>query len=368
MTVRAPRAVLTVNGIQITPVECEIRENTHHQADTFGATMTLDGTDADERFWLDLNSITCTVRATNDYAAGGWVTKFDGKIDDVDVDLFHRVVRVTGRDRVSDLLDTKTNENWLNRTTVDIVTDIAGRVGLKANVVLTSADEMFGFGKSGLTYKDDYNHESDNDVLWNVLVRMAQREGCAVFIKPGSGVLSFLPVDQLGGSTFVVNYVAPTPFSIASGNFTALSLRRGFAVSKNVKVRVKSYQLKGKKSISSEMVSTGKVPGESAYDYRIPNLTKDQADKVAKNRLDEILRQEKGVQVDMPGDVTLDPSYMLQLAGTGTSFDQSYIISSVVHRFGEAGYRMVVDVRNQDRDRTKTQSNTASSEESTADK
>lgn len=363
MTVRAPRAVLTVNGIQITPVECEIRENTHHQADTFGATMALDdGSGANERFWADLNSITCTVQATNDYAAGGWVTKFDGKIDDVELDLFHRVVRVTGRDRVSDLLDTKTNEQWQNRTTAEIVTDIAGRVGLTANVVIPSAD------KSGLIYKDDYNRESDNDVLWNVLVHLAQREGCAVFIKPGSGVLSFLPVDQLGGSTFVVNYVAPTPFSIASGNFTALSLRRGFAVSKNVKVRVKSYALKGKKSISSEWVSNGTVKGEAAYNYRVPNLTKTQADKLAKNRLDEILRQEKGVQVDMPGDVKLDPTFMLQLAGTGTSFDQSFIISSIVHRFGEAGYRMVVDVRNQDRNRTKTQSNTASTEESTADK
>lgn len=361
MTVRAPRAVLTVNGIQVVPVECEIRENTHHQADTFGATMTLDG-DADEAFWADLASITCTVRATNDYAAGGWATKFDGKIDDVDIDLFRRTVRVTGRDRVSDLLDTKTNEQWQNQTTSEIVTDIAGRVGLTANVSIQNGD------KSGLIYKDDYNRESDNDVLWNVLVRLAQREGCAVFIKPGSGVLSFLPVDQLGGSTFVVHYVAPTPTTIASGNFTALSLRRGFAVSKNIKVRVKSYQLKGKKSISSEFSSAGKIPGESAYDYRIPNLTKTQADKAAKNRLDEILRQEKGVQVDMPGDVTLDPSFMLQLSGTGTSFDQSYIISSIVHRFGEAGYRMVVDVRNKDRNRTTTQSNTASTEESTADK
>lgn len=362
MTVRAPRAVLVVNGQQVVPVECEIRENAHHQADTFGATVTLDDPITNEIFWADLASIDCTVQATNDYTAGGWVTKFDGKVDDVEIDLFNRVARVTGRDRISDLLDTKTTEQWQNRTTSEIVTDIAGRVGLSANVSIPNAD------KSGLIYKDDYNRESDNDVLWNVLVRLAQREGCAVFVKPGSGVLSFLPVDQLGGSTYVVNYVAPTPTTIASGNFTGLVLRRGFAVSKNVKVRVKSYALKGKKSISSEFVSNGKVPGESAYDYRVPNLTKAQADKLAKNRLDEILRQEKGMQVDMPGDVTLDPTYMLQLAGTGTSFDQSFIISSIVHRFGEAGYRMVVDVRNKDRNRTSTQDATASTEESTADK
>lgn len=361
--VRAPRASIKVNGVDIIPIECEIRENTHHQADTMGATVSLDAPGADEQFWADLSSLPCTVKATNDYTSGGWVTKFDGKIDDVEIDLFNRVARVTGRDRISDLLDHKTTEQWQNRTTTEVVTDIASRVGLGAVVKLLSTAD-----KVGLIYKDDNNLESDADTLWNVLVRLATREGCSVFIKPGTGVLSFMPVDQLGGSTFIVNYQRPTQFAVASGNFTSLRLRRGFAVSKNVKVRVKSYHLRGKKSVSTEMVSNGTVPGESVYDYRVPGLTKDQADKLAKNRLDEILRHEKGMQIDMPGDVALDPTFMLQLSGTGTSFDQSFIISSVVHRFGEAGYRMLIDVRNQDRKRTKTQSATASTEESTADK
>lgn len=378
--VRSPRASLKVNGVDIIPLECEIRENTHHQADTMGASVSLDTPGADEKFWADLTSLPCVIKATNDYVLGGWVTKFDGKIDDVEIDLFNRVARVTGRDRISDLLDHKTTEQWQNRSVTDVVTDIAKRVGLQAVVSLPSAAAkpglvaaqnqaagLVGSANVGLIYQKDHNLESDQSTLWDVLVKLAQQQGCSVFVKPGTGVLSFMPVDQLGGKTFTLSYQRPTAASVASGNFTSLRLRRGFAVSKNVKVRVKSFQLKGKKSVSSEYSSNGSVPGEAVYDFRTPNMTKDQADLFAKNRLDEILRYEKGMQADMPGDVTLDPTATFKISGTGTSFDQAFIISSIVHRFGAEGYRMVVDVRNQDLNRKKIQSATASAEESTAD-
>jgi hypothetical protein len=42
----------------------------------------------------------------------------------------------------------------------------------------------------------------------------------------------------------------------------------------------------------------------------------------------------------------------LALNGTGTEFDQSYIISDIVHRFDfDGGYQMTVSAFNQDDDR-----------------
>lgn len=342
--VRQPRAVISVGGVSITPVECSVCTTTHKRGDTFNATLALDTPGGlDESYWADTAPIPVTVMATNDLRSGGWSLLFSGNVDSAEIDFVGRTVQITGRDKTAALLETKTTEKWLNRTAPEIVQDIAGRVGLTADVQVSNPDKV------GLIYKDDYNRISDQDVLYNVLVRLAQREGCAVFVKKDR--LVFKPADQLGGGSYTINYVRPTPQTYAIGNFTKLTASRNLAVAKNVTVNVKSWRQKQEQQIESEYKSNG-PGGDLTYTYRAPNLTKQQADKIAQGRHDEVVTRERSISIDAPGDVSIDPEMLLTLTGTGTGFDQDYIISQIEHRFNEGeGYRMTVSTRNKDKKR-----------------
>ena len=342
--VRKPRVLISAGGASVAPLECSVTTTTHKRGDTFSAKLALDAPGGlDEHFWADTSPIPVTVTATNDAASGGFATLFVGEVDTAEIDFDQRTVHISGRDKTAKLLETKTTEKWQNHTTSEIVNDIAGRVGLSADIQVADADKV------GLIFKDDYNRISDQDVLYNVLVRLAQREGNAVFVKKDR--LVFKPADQLGGGSFTIQYVAPTPQSYAQGNFTTLKASRNLASAKNVKVNVKSWQHKQEKVIESEYQSSG-PGGDLEYTYRAPNMTKQQADKIAKSRHDEVVGRERNLSVDAPGDVTIDPEMLLTLSGTGTGFDQDYIISQIEHRFSQhEGYRMSISTRNKDKNR-----------------
>jgi phage protein D len=77
--------------------------------------------------------------------------------------------------------------------------------------------------------------------------------------------------------------------------------------------------------------------------------TEDQNTKDQEQRQQIAATFTKEVDVTAPGDVNIDPTMALVLSGTGTAFDQSYIIYQITHTFHfEHGYRMNVIAKNQD--------------------
>jgi phage protein D len=359
--VRAPRAFLSVVGGNMTPTELAVEMTTYRKADTFSAHVPLDAVPGlDEFFWSDLPSTQITINATNDATTGGYLPLFVGNVDDVDIDWGARVARVSGRDLGAALLETKTTEKFQNQTTAQIVKTIAQRIGLTANVQVPSGDRV------GLVYKTDYARITDQDTLMNVLARLAQRSGCVFWIS--GTTLNFMPDTSLATlPPFVINYIAPTPASIAQGNFVTLRTRRNYVLSKTIQLRTRSWQLKQKQTISSEYNMPGSVSGNLVYEYRAPNMTQEQANAYTQARLNELSSREKTVDIDLPGDVTLTPEMQVQLVGTGTSFDQLYTINRVSHHFSQGGgYRMFVSTRNRDHKRSAKQAATAGTGETTA--
>jgi phage protein D len=238
------------------------------------------------------------------------------------------------------------------------VQTLASRVGLTANVSVPSNDKV------GLIYKTDTARITEQDTLMNVLTRLAQRSGCIFWIN--GTVLNFVPATAVTGPNYQINYIRPTPASIASGNFVTLRTQRSYRLAKNIKVRTKSWQMKPKQVISSEFNMLGSVGGNLVHEYKAPNLTKQQADAFTQQRLNEISSREKTVEISLPGDINLTPENPVVLTGTGTAFDQTYIVSRIGHSFSQQGYRMNVSVRNKDKSRNATQSATAGTGETTA--
>lgn len=343
---RAPRAVLAIAGGQIVPTEVSVEMTTYRKSDTFMARVSLDAVPGmDEIFWSSLTNTTINVLATNDANSLGLASIFLGNVDVVDIDWMTRTASITGRDLAAALLETKTTENFTNQTTTQVVQTICSRVGLTANVSVPSNDNV------GLTYKTDTVRITDQDSLFNVLTRLAQRSGCVFYVT--GKTLHFRPADTATGGNFTIGYVRPTPLSIAQGNFISLKSRRNYVLSRNVTVRTRSWQLKQKQSVLSELDMGGSVNGAIAYEYRAPNMTKQQADDFSQGRLNDITSQEKTLDIDMPGDTALTPEMGVTLVGTGTTFDQSYTVSRVSHNFSQGGgYRMTISTRNRDKNRT----------------
>jgi phage protein D len=343
--IRAPRCIISTDGGDFTPLECEVSVSKKQSANSFSATVALDDPNGlSEAYWLDTAPINVTVMATNDSTTGGYVQMFVGAVDQVDVDLANRTVAITGRDKTQEMTDQKTNEKWQNKKPEDIITELAGRSGLGVQIDGSSQD------KAGLKYKDDYNRISEYDSHWNMIVRLAKSMGCIAFVYGTTVYVQ--PYDSNNGGTYQLHYQAPTNSSPAQGNFTMIRCGRQLNLSKTVKVKHQSWRHKEGEAIKSEFSSQGKGSGNLEYTFKGANLTKQQQDQLAKTKLNEILSHERSLSIEMPGDVTLTPLMSVALSGTGTSADQDYLIQDIHHHWSfDGGYMMSLDVRNQDSSR-----------------
>lgn len=335
---RHPRALVIVGGQRIRPIECTVHLTTHQSADTFNAILALDKNGLDEKYWADTSPIPIEIIGTNDAQTGGWVSMIVGNVDKPEIDLIERTVRISGRDATAKMINKKTNERWQNKKASEIVKEIAGRHGLKVKLSDTLT-------KAGLQYKDDHNRISDQDSEWNVIIKLAKQEGCVAFVK--GDTLYFRAVDSTEGDVYKLRYAPPTNLSPARGTFTQLRMVRDLNLAKKISVRHRSYQHKTEKVVDSTYESEGAGDGSLDYDLRGANLTQDQNDQIASRKLAEIASHERTIVVGCPGDTAVDPRMMISLSGTGTGFDQEYMISTVEHIWSE-GYRMLINVRNKD--------------------
>lgn len=81
--------------------------------------------------------------------------------------------------------------------------------------------------------------------------------------------------------------------------------------------------------------------------YVVPNLTPDEALKLAQRRLAELTRHERVITAEMPGELSLMPRMQVLLDGSATGFDQVYWIDEVDrHLHVAGGFTQVVRARN----------------------
>lgn len=76
------------------------------------------------------------------------------------------------------------------------------------------------------------------------------------------------------------------------------------------------------------------------YEMHYPGMNQQEVETLAKTRADETIRHEMCIELEMPGDLSLDVTQQIQLSGTGTAFDQAYDIDELTFNYesGEDGY------------------------------
>lgn len=257
-------------------------------------------------------------------------TLIEGEIDTVDVDLILGTVTINGRDASAKLQQTTSAEKFINKRHDEIIKDIAGRVGLVADI--TSATEQ-----AGNFVQIDWSSLTDGTTLQEVLHRIAEVEGFRWWIR-GSKLVVRRDGDQTG--------VYPVTYSDANGkvaDVTSLKIRRNIPIAKTIKVTGNSWNPRKKSSFSS-VVTTPGATGTYEYGFHAPGKTMAQVTEHAKRKASELARHELLVEVECVGDPSIDPSMKLRLRGT-SYFDQDYQIDRIQHSFGMLGYSMSIEAK-----------------------
>jgi phage protein D len=326
---RNPTALLITKQGPLQLEEWEVHQSKTKKGDTFHAKTAINAPGCNVAFWASASGDDLDVQLV----INGSVL-FDGSVDHADIAWRETGISFSGRDKGAKLIDKTTSEKFLNQTPDQIVKTIAGRHGLSTET--DSGD------KSGKAFSDDWDAISHRGSEWSYIQNLADHFGMNAYMTGGK--IYFKDIDEQL-PPFIVWYRPPTTASHADGSFIELHTSRNMILSRPVKTNVRSHNHKQKKLISAQH-SKGGSGDALVYDYVLPGLRKDQAERICKKRHRENTKHEFSVTVDLPGDETVNVRRSLQLQGTGTAFDQSYEIDGIEHRgsWGE-GYRMTITAK-----------------------
>jgi phage protein D len=308
-------------------VEADVLSNNHYAADRFNAVVAL-GVDlwATAAYWASQTDILLDVQFSLD---GGttYTSLIQGLVDSVAIDVLTQSLRLEGRDLTAKMIDNRTQETFANRTSSEIATILAQRHKLTPMVTDTRTPV-------GRYYQSEHdrvalNQFSRSMTEWDLLIFLAGQEGFDVFVNGTS--LYFQPA---AGSSAV-------PFTITPADVQDLRLERSLTLARDIVVTVKSWNSRqqnaftqtirasGKRSAGGSGTGAGAAGPPQHYVFVRPNLTMNDALKLAQQKAAELAQHERVWEATMPGNLTLDPRSAIQLVGTASDFDQTYFIDVI---------------------------------------
>ena len=340
-SVRYPRAVLLANGSPVAGViEVEVYANNHRGADRFVATVALSPDRTAFAIWAAASDIAIDVQMSLNGAA--FVSIFQGTVDLVEIDPIQGLLRAEGRDLTATLIETRTQETFANRTSSEIASLFATEHSMNSAIAQTTTPV-------GRYYQSEHDRItldqfSRATTEWDLLVFLAQQEGFDVFVN--SNTLHFQPPSGPDGA-----------FTLTPSDATDLRLERALTLARDIEVVVKSWNSRQQSAFTQTARSHGRgiqTFGASSgapqrYIYVRPNLTSDQALKLAQQKLAELTRHQRVFSASMPGELSLTPRSVVTLAGTGSDFDQAYFVDSIERRLHvDSGFTQRIRCNNMD--------------------
>jgi len=235
------------------------------------------------------------------------------------------------------LIETRTQETFANRTSSEITSLLAQRHNLTPRVTATTTPVgRYYQSEHDRTTLDQFSHATTE---WDLLVFLARQEGFDVFVQ--GQTLYFQPTTQ----------TVDLAVSLQPRDAIALKLERSLTLARDIEVVVKSWNSRQ----NNAFVQTARAPGCGAggsggspqrYVFIQPNLTPDDALKLAQRKLAELTRHERTIRMSLPGELSLSPRSMIALEGTGTEFDQVYYVDVIERRLRQDGLSEYILARN----------------------
>jgi len=348
---RKPRMKILCNGQPVGgALTFEVTNNSFYQADTFSATFSIN---ADPNFgpqWWGSQKppLLLDTQASLD---GGktWKSLLVGQVDHMALHMDAGMISVDGRDLTSYFIDTKTQETYANKTSSQIVEILAEKHGLTADVTPTTT-------LAGRYYGDDHermtlNEFSRTTTEWNLMCSLAQHEQFDIWVE--GTTVHFHPTTPPDSNPWELvwmpdGWVGNQPWM----NGVKLTMERSMVMAKDVVVVVRSWnslQEQGftKWSPSSARINSVASGKDQQFSFVIPNLTAAAAQETANKLREQITQQERLVTIEAPADLIVGARNMLQITGTGSSWDQTYYVDWVRRSMSfEGGFPMTIHAKN----------------------
>lgn len=346
---RQPFFTVLLNGSDVlTGVESfEVTNASHFAADTFKLTAALSKLPPDlgMQYWGDAvgDELEISAGFKDQSDAGKPKSLIYGQVDEVEVDPVGRTLTLSGRDLSARFLDVKTAEYFQEQFASTIVGILAARHGMKANAVPTKQ-------RVGSYYELNHVRLSKDMSEWDLLMFLAQQEDFDLWVE--GQTLNFQPPVPDNADPYVLEW-SDLGQGNRQANFENLKMQRSQTLAKDVIVKVLSWNQAQETTVVTEakrnQANKSQRTGGAAqiYTFHPPNLNKDQADKFAASRLEDITKHERVISGKLPGDSLLSHRSLVKLVGTGTSWDQTYNVDTVTRRMSFAeGYDMEFRAKN----------------------
>jgi phage protein D len=245
-----------------------------------------------------------------------------GSIDAVSLDPIGGVVSIEGRDLSASLIEAQINETFPNRTSSEIAQLLAARHNLGSLVTPTTTPV-------GRYYQSEHDRVTlgqfaKTTTEWDLLAFLAAQESFDLYMD---------------GDTL---YFGPPAVDVAivlqTADCIGLEMQHCLPLARPMQLTVKSWS--SKSAVAN--IGTASSAGSGNVWLREltrPNLSPDDAQKLAQRSLNDLKRHEWIVNVTMPGELALTARSQVSIIGTGTLWDRSYSISKVTrHLDTERGF------------------------------
>ena len=329
---RAPRLRVLADGVPLGgAMEAHVVSIGGFAAGFFRVRAALAG---DAASWAARDSVAIDVQMALD-PLGGFVSVVQGNADAIGIDPIEGMLTIEGRDYAAQLIETRTQETFANRTSSEIATLLAGRHNLAADVQATTTP----VGRYWELEHDSVTLDAGARATteWDLLATLAGWEGFDLWVS--GSTLHFRPPDTLTPPPVLSAVATPT----GPADFARLRLDRALGFAGDISVTVKSWHSRaGSGTVQTARTERGSANAQS-YVFVVPNLTPDAALLLAQRRLAEIAGHELLLRAEMPGELALAPRGFFQLVGTGTAFDCVWRIDEVErHMSMRDGFSQVV--------------------------
>ncbi len=329
-----------------TIISAEVTSNNAYQADRLRATFRLSPRDGfGLRWWGDQRKLILSVDMGLAEPGGAprWQTVFIGEVDSVETDPAQGTVECQARDLSARFVDAKTQETFLNQTSSEVVQVLAGRRGLRADVTPTTT-------LVSRYYKDDHESVSGGEFRratteWDLLASLARNEGFDLWVL---GTTIYFHPAAKGGKLYRAEWGDGGAGPVC--NVMNLRLERDLTLAKNhVVVAVRSWHGKKGRGFTKTSPSNTNLQKGDGQRFTVvrPDLTEDQAQKLADSIREDIIKNERLIRFDRPGDLSLTCRDKVQLAGTQSSWDQTYWVYEINRSLSvDGGFLMHVSGKN----------------------
>lgn len=354
---RNPRGLVFINGIQVLWESLEVETNTYFVADNFSVAIPLNSqiNGFNDKYFADTQAMMVEIYTgfpndPDNFTKNELQSIFKGQVDQVEFDYEHFLVTLSGRDLTAKFIDNKTTEKYPNLTSSQIVTLLAKREGLTANVTKTSTP-------AGRYYAANTANLTAEIPEWNLITYLAQQEGFSAYVE--GTTLYFNPAPTEKDDPYVIQWSKPSgKIGYPVSNLISLKMERSLTVARDIIVIIRSNVSRSKRGFNVRLRATPNkktklaqaaqpIGDAQTFTRTVLGLTREQALQYARRLLAELSQHERNIEAEMPADNLLKKISVVQLKGTGTSFDQTYFTSSIHRRFNlNEGYRMTVKAKN----------------------